>query len=210
MSSFECVDCDVGMKSLKKESVDLIFTDPPYVKDQYEKAYTVLARHAKRILKPSGYLISYCGHYYLPDVHDIFRKVKLVYYWQVSQLNTGSLSLIHHRNILAGYKPILIYQKAPLNPTNKIFKDVIAGRHSKNYHAWEQSIQEALHLLSRFCKPGDKIVDPFTGSGTTLLAAKLLGLDYTGFEIDPYTYATACRRLEQQPLDLTQFIEVEA
>jgi hypothetical protein len=50
----------------------------------------------------------------------------------------------------------------------------------------------------------------FAGSGTTLLAAKLLGLNYIGFEIDPDTYQIACQRLEQQPLDLRQFCEVEA
>lgn len=43
------------------------------------------------------------------------------------------------------------------------------------------------------------------GSGTTLLAAKLLGLNYIGFEIDYDTYQIAKKRLEQTTLDITRF-----
>jgi site-specific DNA-methyltransferase (adenine-specific) len=200
------MDCAKGMRKIQKESVDLIFTDPPYVKDQWEKAYTDLGRGAARILKPSGYLITYCGHYYLPGVLDTIRSFyPLEYYWTVAQMNTGAKSLMHHRNILAGWKPILIFQKKPINPTNKIFMDVIKGRMSKDHHPWEQSIHEALHLISRFGAPGDLVVDPFLGSGTSLLAAKLLGMRLIGFEINEDTFRTAQERMEQQPLDLSSF-----
>jgi len=46
------------------------------------------------------------------------------------------------------------------------------------------------------------VLDPFAGSGTNLLAARLLGMMYIGIEIDPETCETARRRLAQQPLDL--------
>ncbi len=136
---------------------------------------------------------------------------KLDWYWLVTQLNFGNnLLAVHYKNVICGFKPILIYQKPPFKPPEKIFLDRISGRKAKEYHSWEQSIHEALHLLSRFCRPGETILDPFTGTGTTLLAAKLLGLVYIGFEIDPNTYRIGCQRLEQQPLDLRQFCEVEA
>ncbi len=210
MSRFENMDCDEGMAALKKNSIDLIFTDPPYVKDQYQQAYTTLAKHAKRILKPSGFLITYAPQYRLNEIMFILGK-KLDYFWLVSQVNQESrMAAVHRKNVMCGFKPILIYQKPPFAAPHKIFLDVVRGRKSKLHHAWEQSIHEALHLLSRFCIAGDIILDPFAGSGTTLLAAKLLGRDYIGFEIDPDTYLDACQRLEQQPLDLRQFCEVEA
>ena len=40
------------------------------------------------------------------------------------------------------------------------------------------------------------ILDPFCGSGTTCLAAKHLGLNYIGFEIDEEYYKIACDRLQ--------------
>jgi site-specific DNA-methyltransferase (adenine-specific) len=210
MSRFENIDCDQGMKALKRNSVDLIFTDPPYVKEQYRGAYTILARNAARVLKPSGFLITYAPQYHLQEVMGILGR-KLEWFWLCSQLNENSgMLLVNHKNAMCGFKPILIYHKPPHKAPNKIFLDVIKGRRAKAYHQWEQSIHEALHLLSRFAVPGETILDPFVGSGTTLLAAKLLGLEYIGFEIDPDTYRIACQRLEQQPLDLRQFCEVRA
>ncbi|MFA5296188.1 MAG: hypothetical protein WC382_11790 [Methanoregulaceae archaeon] len=47
-------------------------------------------------------------------------------------------------------------------------------------------------------------------SGTNLVAAQLLGMDYYGFEIDPATCRIARERLTQRPLDLGDFLEVPA
>jgi len=211
-STFSCCDCDQGMRKLKKESIDLIFTDPPYVKEQWEQAYTTLARHARRLLKPSGFLFTYAPQYHLSDIMNILgRRGGLKYYWIIPVLNKGqSTALVHPRNAICIHKPIVIYAKPPLKKARLVFCDVVSGRCQKAYHPWQQSIHDVLGIVSRFSYHGDVILDPFAGSGTTLLAAKLLELDYIGFEIDPATYEIALGRLEQQPLDLRQFCEVEA
>ena len=41
-----------------------------------------------------------------------------------------------------------------------------------------------------------KVLDPFSGSGTTALACKELGLDFVGWEIDAEHFNTSLRRLE--------------
>lgn len=40
------------------------------------------------------------------------------------------------------------------------------------------------HLLSTFSKPGEKVLDPFCGSGTTLVEARLQGIHSTGVDIN--------------------------
>ena len=40
------------------------------------------------------------------------------------------------------------------------------------------------------------ILDPFVGSGTTCLAAKHLGKNYIGFEINPEYYNIAIKRMK--------------
>ena len=56
------------------------------------------------------------------------------------------------------------------------------------------TIIETLVSNSTFSK--DAVVfDPFSGSGTTCVAAKNLGLNYLGFEIDPEYHKIACDRL---------------
>jgi len=46
-------------------------------------------------------------------------------------------------------------------------------------------------------KPGDLVLDPFAGGGTTLLAASKLGRTYIGFEINEKYARIAKRRLRQ-------------
>lgn len=56
--------------------------------------------------------------------------------------------------------------------------------------------------LMRWCiqklkpPPGGIILDPYMGSGTTGIAALSLGMRFTGIEIDPGHFATACARIE--------------
>lgn len=45
-------------------------------------------------------------------------------------------------------------------------------------------------------KHGQLICDPFTGSGTTALACKQLGLNYIGWEINQQHYETAIKRVQ--------------
>jgi DNA modification methylase len=56
------------------------------------------------------------------------------------------------------------------------------------------------HILS-WSNPGDLVLDPFTGSGTTCKAAKELGRNFLGFEINPEYCKIAERRIAQGVLD---------
>jgi DNA modification methylase len=52
------------------------------------------------------------------------------------------------------------------------------------------------HITS-WTNPGDTVMDPFMGSGTTLVACQRLGRQGIGIELDPEYFDIACRRVDQ-------------
>lgn len=50
-------------------------------------------------------------------------------------------------------------------------------------HPTQKSVPLLKHLISIFSDPGDVVIDPCAGSGTTILAAEQLGRKAYGFEI---------------------------
>jgi DNA modification methylase len=52
-------------------------------------------------------------------------------------------------------------------------------------------------LLNRFSAPGETILDPLAGSGTTLVACQRLGRQGTGIELDPDYFAVMCKRVDE-------------
>ena len=67
------------------------------------------------------------------------------------------------------------------------------------YHATQKPLKLYLTLLQR--TPGNIVLDPFLGSGTTLVAAKQLNRKAIGIEIEEKYCEIAANRLRQEVLD---------
>jgi hypothetical protein len=63
-------------------------------------------------------------------------------------------------------------------------------------HPCEKPVALMCDLIRCVTDPGDLILDPFMGSGTTGLACLQTGRKFIGIELDPGHYATALRRLQ--------------
>ncbi len=62
-------------------------------------------------------------------------------------------------------------------------------------HPTQKPIAVMRWCIRTTTKPGDTILDPFMGSGSTGVAAVLEGRNFVGVEIDPTYYAIAQRRI---------------
>jgi len=184
------------LNNIKNNSVDLILTDPPYpieFIDEWEK----LGEFAKRKLKPNGFCICYCGH------KNLFESMKrlnnhLDFYWIFSLVHKGNTQLIKFNNITAGWKPILVYQNGYKKRSNVICDVIIGSGRNKENHDWEQGLDELDYLIDNFSNPGDLIVEPFTGSGTTLISIKKNNRIGIGAEIDKEIYNRAKKRISEE------------
>jgi site-specific DNA-methyltransferase (adenine-specific) len=63
------------------------------------------------------------------------------------------------------------------------------------HHPTEKPVALLRYLIAKITNPGDVILDPFMGSGTTGVAAMTEGRKFVGVECDPVHYATAKRRI---------------
>jgi site-specific DNA-methyltransferase (adenine-specific) len=72
-----------------------------------------------------------------------------------------------------------------------------------NGHPTEKPEPLMAELVTLFTDPGETILDPFMGSGTTLVAAKRLGRKAIGIEIEEKYCEIAAKRLAQRALDFS-------
>ena len=69
-------------------------------------------------------------------------------------------------------------------------------RGQANDHPTVKPLDLMRYLINLVTYPeGNLILDPFCGSGSTLLASKLIGVDAVGVEMDPKSYKTAKTRI---------------
>jgi hypothetical protein len=66
----------------------------------------------------------------------------------------------------------------------------------KNIHPTVKPLKLMTYLVTMGSRPGDIVLDPFSGTGTTSIASMMLKRDYVGIEISPEYHEIALKRLE--------------
>jgi 16S rRNA G966 N2-methylase RsmD/ParB-like chromosome segregation protein Spo0J len=183
-----------ALSGVPDNSVNLIFCDPPYDKESIP-VYGYLSQLASRILRDDGVLVAYSGKIYLPDIIlELGRHMK--YHWQLNLVHGGGSTLVNSRFIRSRGKPIFMYVKKDSNRREKWIDDLVKGAGmEKGLHEWQQGEPEAMHLIEKLTDPGNLVVDPFVGSGTTAAAAVRLGRRFIGCDINPGAVAITQERL---------------
>jgi len=77
-----------------------------------------------------------------------------------------------------------------------LLPDLLEWHYGNRRHPTEKSVETIRPIIEAFTKAGDLILDPYGGSGSTLVAAALLNRRYIGIEIEPKYCESAKRRLE--------------
>ena len=77
----------------------------------------------------------------------------------------------------------------------------------KNTHPTVKPVKLLTYLISMGSRPGDLVLDPFNGSGSTGIAAKLLGRNYVGVEMElEYVNTSNLRINAWKPDDLNKIV----
>lgn len=228
-----CGDCLELMRALPNNVVDLVNTDPPYnvgkdygiYKDQldisaYWNWYREVFSEVFRVLK-QGYLYVSCTDYQQNDIKNILTGIGFDYIqtliWYRPNMCGGTVKITLPWSRF--YEPILMFKKGKRKPMlnsghhhalshNVLIHSAPQSNYRKNkrYHITQKPVDLYFHLLSR--TPGDIVLDPFLGSGTTALACRKLDRHFIGMEINSKFCEITRSRLESKPITINSFLEV--
>jgi adenine-specific DNA-methyltransferase len=91
----------------------------------------------------------------------------------------------------------LLVKGEPAAPAQPI-PDVIEFPYTGNkLHPTQKPVAALKPLIEAFCPSRGIVLDPFAGSGSSLLAARQLGRQFIGIELDQQHHATATARLQE-------------
>ena len=198
-------DCVTVMRRLRSGSVDFVLTDPPYLAHYRSRdGRTVANDDDSTWLKPAfaeifrvmcrdSFCISFYGWHQADKFIAAWREAgfRLAGHLTFTKQypSTERFLRYHHENAY------LLAKGNPPQPTQRI-PDVLEWKYSGNrLHPTQKPLCVLTPLIQSFSRPGDLVLDPFCGSGSTLLAAKLQGRSFFGIELDPAYYNIALDRL---------------
>lgn len=198
-------DCVEVMRSFPDKSFDTVITDPPYgnntgysdYDDSRENLALLVAAFMPEALRVAKRVVV------TPGVRNIYLYPE--YTWILSWVNMAGVGSSSWG--FACWQPILVYGKDPYLQSGR-------GRRPDTFVQTQNQVAKVDHpcpkptnvmkwIIERTTNPGESILDPFTGSGTTGVACVGMGRKFTGIELAPSYYEIAKSRItdaEQQPI----------
>ena len=193
------------LAGLSPASANLVCTDIPYGKD-FLPYVSELADLASRVLVEGGLFVMYSGQYWLPEVMRRLGE-HLTYRWMITSVWDGDANVIHlddQQRVTSKWKPILIFSKGGLKRAVPWTDLSHVLSREKEWHDWQQPLEEVEMLIRTFSRTGDLVVDPCGGGFTTAIACHRLGRRFVGCDIDKAAVASGQERLakERQPVTI--------
>ena len=201
-------DCIEVMRRFRTRSVDFVLTDPPYLAHYCSRDGRRVANDGNaawlkpafaeifRVLCRDSFCISFYGWHQADKFITAWREAgfRLAGHLTFTKryASTERFLQYHHENAY------LLAKGNPTQPSQRI-PDVLEWKYSGNkLHPTQKPLCVLTPLIQSFSRPGGIVLDPFCGSGSTLLAAKLQSRQFIGIELDPHHCDTARDRLRPQ------------
>lgn len=193
VNTIQCGDCLELMRGWPDGCVDLVLTDPPYGIKRFKQGSL---RFDKKSEYPHGLQWDK-----KPSKSMLTKVLSIGTEHIIWGMNNLELPTSEYYFVWDKKQTVNNFASAELAWTDipmpaKIFSYSI-HRHNQTdkYHPTQKPLPLMLWCLS-YSKTTGLILDPFCGSGTTCVAAKMLGRDYIGIDISPEYCGIARERLK--------------
>jgi DNA modification methylase len=198
-------DCLKAMPMLPDGSVNFILTDPPYItryqsrdgrtvpNDDNDAWLKPAFAEMYRVLANDSFAVSFYGWPMADRFMQAYRAAgfRIVGHLMFPKRYASSTRFVRYQHESAH----LLAKGNPRQPEKPI-GDVIEWEYTGNkLHPTQKPVSALLPLIDTFSARHHTVLDPFAGSGSSLLAAKTLGRSYIGIELDDQYHAIARARL---------------
>ena len=201
-------DCLDLMRDMPDESVDFVLTDPPYLANYVPRDGRTIANDDNRrwlepafteifrLLKPNRFCVSFYGWQ---------QAERFLWHWKkIGFVPVGHLVFAKDYPSKTGYTrghhemAYLLAKGEPKRPVQPL-RDVIQWTYTRNgLHPNQKPLSILTPLIVSLSEPGDVVLDPFGGSGSTALAARMCGRHFILIEKLWRYYEAANDRVEQK------------
>lgn len=221
-------DCREVLPTLDAGSVDLVLTDPPYGTEDLGGGYgrrqlwnigdgkgrvivgdTDLSAIRDvwpwaRTLVKDGWGMVFFGARKTPELCEVFGSE---WFGEIIW-DKGAPGLGYH--IRYAHESVAVLRLGnPPRPDDPL-SSVIRLTSSSELHPHQKPVSLLARLMEWGSPLGGFVLDPFLGSGTTLVAAKMLGRQGIGIEISEAYCEIAAKRLQQEVLPMVAEREIQA
>lgn len=205
------------IKEIPDKSIDLVIIDPPYLFDDFGGGYFgktkiksrkelakirngfdyLIVEELKRIMKKTNIYI-FCSKAQLRDYFNIFAEENTdLLVWHktnpIPAIANNYLSDLEYC-FFAREKGVEVH--CNYETSSKMYESSMNKKDKEKYwHPTIKPIKLIKKLILNSSKEGNIVLDCFSGSGTTCVAAKELGRKFIGIEIDPEYHRISVDRL---------------
>lgn len=221
MHSLSQADSLAAMPALPDSSFDVILTDPPYgigadefsdsggkaagghfYDDSYDtwiKLAKSLALNSFRLAKSQAHAYVFCDVDNFPFLRGFFSEAG----WKCFRtpliwVNPGAFRAPWPESGPQRKWQAILYAIKGNRPCTRLYGDVLTYSSDNNLgHPAQKPVALLEDLLRRSVRPGDSVIDPFMGSGSSVVAGHALQCRVTGIELDSAAYGIAVKRMEE-------------
>jgi len=215
-------DCVEGIRErVEDDSVDCVVTDPPYGVDwdtntrdkekdlpgtvandsdidEAIELWDAVVGELRRVLTEDGHLYAFADwrteHSFRLVLENYGFDIRNVLVWDKGSMGLGGVDTVNYRT----QYELCIFATLD-NPRMLETRGADVHEHERTNtdtqaHPTEKPVGLVARYVNNSTREGDRVLDPFMGSGTTAVAAIQNNRDYVGFEVDEGNYRSVIER----------------
>ena len=159
-----------------------------------------------KVIKDDGCIIIFCSYLYISFLIEELKKnnidVKDVLVWKKSNPMPRNINRRYVQDMEFAIWGVKKNAKWTFNkPDNKpylrsVFETSTVSGNERTNHPTQKSLELMKQIIRIHTNPGDTILDPFMGSGTTGVAALMENRKFFGIEVNPDYFELSIKRIK--------------